>query len=95
MKVITYLFTLACCTLSFTGCNTLEPDIFKNEGTSYEDRGPVIPGEIERGGLEQAELFDVPETYGPGLYDFPQLFPEPYITPNPNVPPEEGIKLRF
>jgi len=95
MKMMAYLFTMTCCILSISGCNTLEPDIYENEGTSYEDRGPTMPGEIERGAYEQAELFDVPETYGPGLYDFPQLFPEPYITPNPDIPPEEGIDFRF
>lgn len=95
MKVMTYLFTLACCAITFTGCNSIEPDIHERKGAAYKDGGPEIVPQIERGALEQADLYDLPPTYGPGMYDFPQLFPEPYIAPNPEVPPEEGLDIRF
>lgn len=95
MKIKAYLFTIVCCTLALTACATFGPDIYEDEGAAFNEGGPVIPGEFERGAYEQAELFDVPETYGPGLYDFPQLFPEPYIEDNPEVYPEEGLDFRF
>ena len=66
MNNLLYKGIIICFVVAIMGCNTMSPGGITEEVDIYDDVPGYAPGAIPEG----PELFDLPETFEPGMNDF-------------------------